>query len=253
MSATVELRGVARRFAGGGGLQPTTLALTPGATTVLLGPSGCGKSTLLRLVNGLLRPDAGEVVVFGTPVRDDTAPALRRRMGYVIQDGGLFPHLTGLGNVALLPTWLGWDEARIRSRARELCELARLPVELLERYPHQVSGGQAQRFAIALVLALGAQVVIADEPTSALDVSVQGAVLELIASLQRRLGLTVLFISHDLGVVNAIADDVAVMRAGRILEAAPRDAFFAAPRTDYARELLAAVPRLPAAPADPPA
>jgi len=240
MSATVELRGVARRFAGGGGLQPTTLALTPGATTVLLGPSGCGKSTLLRLVNGLLRPDAGEVVVFGTPVRDDTAPALRRRMGYVIQDGGLFPHLTGLGNVALLPTWLGWDEARIRSRARELCELARLPVELLERYPQSLSGGQRQRVALVRALMTDPALLLLDEPLGALDPMVRAELQRDLREAFASLGKTVLMVTHDLGEASHFARDVVLLRDGQVLQHGPLDVLEKSPADPFVARFLSA-------------
>ena len=240
MSATVELRGVARRFAGGGGLQPTTLTLTPGATTVLLGPSGCGKSTLLRLVNGLLRPDAGEVVVFGTPVCDDTAPALRRRMGYVIQDGGLFPHLTGLGNVALLPTWLGWDDARVRARARELCDLARLPAELLERYPQSLSGGQRQRVALVRALMTDPALLLLDEPLGALDPMVRAELQRDLREAFASLGKTVLLVTHDLGEASHFARDVVLLRDGVVLQHGPLYALEASPADPFVTRFLSA-------------
>jgi osmoprotectant transport system ATP-binding protein len=246
--ATVELRGVARRFAGGGGLQPTTLTLTPGATTVLLGPSGCGKSTLLRLVNGLLRPDAGEVRVFDTPVRDDTAPALRRRMGYVIQDGGLFPHLTGLGNVALLPTWLGWDAARIRDRAHALCALARLPTELLDRYPQSLSGGQRQRVALVRALMTDPALLLLDEPLGALDPMVRAELQRDLRDAFAALGKTVILVTHDLGEASHFARDVVLLRDGVVLQHGPLDALERAPADPFVTRFLSAQKSLWGAP-----
>ena len=240
MDAIVELRGVARRFPGGGGLHPTTLSFKSGATTVLLGPSGCGKSTLLRLVNGLLRPDAGDAVVFGTPVRDDTAPALRRRMGYVIQDGGLFPHLTGFGNVALLPSWLGWDDARIRERAAALCDLARLPTNLLERYPQSLSGGQRQRVALVRALMTDPALLLLDEPLGALDPMVRAELQHDLREAFAALRKTVLLVTHDLGEASHFADDVVLLREGRVLQHGPLDALEQAPADPFVTRFLSA-------------
>lgn len=231
--AAVELCEAALRFDGGGGLHPTSLDFAEGATTVLLGPSGCGKSTLLRMVIGLLQPDAGEVRVLGSPMRPDTAESLRRRMGYVIQDGGLFPHLTALENLALLPRHLGWSDAKIRARAESLCALTRLPEELLARYPSALSGGQRQRVALMRALMTDPELLLLDEPLGALDplvrAELQRDLKEVFASLKK----TVLMVTHDLGEASHFADDVVLLREGRVaqrgplgeLEAAPADAF----------------------------
>src|SRR5437660_1488777 len=144
----LDLVGVSKTFGPTAALHPIDLALPPGRTTVLLGPSGCGKSTLLRLMVGLLRPDAGEVRFGDVPLTPDNVLDVRRRMGYVVQDGGLFPHLTAAENVGLLARYLRWPAARIDARIAELAALARLPPDCLVRYPAQLSGGQRQRLGL---------------------------------------------------------------------------------------------------------
>src|SRR5687768_9633927 len=165
----LELVNVAKSFAGTQVLQPTTLRLAAGQTTVLIGPSGCGKSTLLRIMIGLVEPDQGQVLFDGQPVTPANIMEVRRKIGYVIQDGGLFPHLSARDNVGLLARHLGWDKPRIDARIAELAELTRLPIEALDRYPAQLSGGQRQRLGIMRALVLDPAVMLLDEPMGALD------------------------------------------------------------------------------------
>src|SRR5437867_3822898 len=138
----LELTGVSKSYSGLPALHPTDLTIAPGRTTVLIGPSGCGKSTLIRLMIGLIRPDSGSVRFEGTALTPENVLQLRHRMGYVVQDGGLFPHLTAGGNVTLMARYLGWNDMRIDARLTELAELTQLPVDGLQRYPAQLSGGQ---------------------------------------------------------------------------------------------------------------
>ena len=154
----IKIEGVSKRYGEKVALAPTTLEAAPERCLALIGPSGCGKSTLLRLVNGLIAPDSGSVSVDGVPVTSATRRPLRQRMGYVIQDGGLFPHLTAARNVSLMARHLRWDPARIRARLEELAELTHMPVELLERYPVQLSGGQRQRIGLMRALMLDPEV-----------------------------------------------------------------------------------------------
>ena len=240
MSADVSIRDLTVRYRNRVAVDAVSLDIPAGTTLGLVGESGSGKTTIARVVAGMLAASAGEVLVGGTPVAGRSRVQRRE-----VQNPMMTVRQT-LGEALRIAG--GVPRARVASRAGELLELVRLdPSLVLDRAPGELSGGQRQRVAIARAIAAGPRVLVADEPTSALDVSVQAAVLELFASLRRQLSLTVLFISHDLGVVNAVADTVAVMRDGRIVETAPRAAFFAHPRTDYARSLLAAVPRLPTA------
>ncbi|NNL66694.1 MAG: ATP-binding cassette domain-containing protein [Myxococcales bacterium] len=214
----LELRGVSRSFDGKPALSPIDLALPAGRTTVLLGPSGCGKSTILRLLIGLIPPDAGEVRFDGAPVAPDTVVALRRRMGYVIQDGGLFPHLDARGNVALLARHLGWDEGRIEARLAELLALTHFPADGLPRYPGQLSGGQRQRVSLMRALMLDPDVLLLDEPLGALDPMIRS---ELQGDLKRvfaALGKTVVLVTHDIGEAGYLGDEIVLLREGRIVQ-----------------------------------
>ncbi|MEP7027047.1 MAG: ATP-binding cassette domain-containing protein [Candidatus Eisenbacteria bacterium] len=214
----IELHGVMRSFGGQAALGPIDLLVPAQRTLALLGPSGCGKSTLLRLVVGLLTPDAGTIRAFGTPVTPDTRDALRLRMGYVIQEGALFPHLTAAENVALPARDQGWAKDRIAARLEELARLAHLPADLLPRYPAQLSGGQRQRVALMRALVLDPEVLLLDEPLGALDPMIRASLQEELAGLFRQLHKTVLFVTHDLAEAAFLADEIVLLRAGRIVQ-----------------------------------
>jgi osmoprotectant transport system ATP-binding protein len=214
----IELAGVTKRFVAGGGVGPVDLAPRAGATTVLIGPSGCGKSTVLRLMLGLLRPDSGTVFVDGAPVAEASWPAVRRRLGYVIQDGGLFPHLTGRDNAALVARVLGWSAARIDERARELAALLRLPPDTLDRYPVELSGGQRQRLALLRALFLDPQALLLDEPFGALDPLVRADLQQELRELFVALGKTVVLVTHDLAEAAFFGDEVVLLRDGTVVQ-----------------------------------
>jgi ABC-type glutathione transport system ATPase component len=213
-----------------------------------VGESGSGKSTLARVIAGLKAPDEGEVFLAGTRLTPSRTPAQRRAIQMVFQDpdSSLNPRMTVRHMLAEVFRFHRLATRRdLGRRLIEVLEQVRLDASALDRYPSEFSGGQRQRLVIARALAVRPSVLVADEPTSALDSSVQLTVLDLLRTLQRDLSLTMVFISHDLGVINAVSDTVAVMHDGRLVEVAPRDRFFADPRDPYSRELLAAVPRLP--------
>lgn len=212
------LTGVAKSFGGATAIHPLDLTIAAGRTTVLLGPSGCGKSTLLRLLIGLIQPDHGTVRFEGTAVTPATAAALRRRMGYVVQDGGLFPHLTARANVALLAGYLGWPRERIDTRLRELAELTQLPLDALGRYPVQLSGGQRQRVSLMRALMLDPAVVLLDEPLGALDPLIRSDLQADLRRIFRHLGKTVVLVTHDLGEAGWFADHLLLLRDGRIVQ-----------------------------------
>jgi len=191
-----------------------------GARTTLsvIGPSGCGKSTLLRLVVGLLAPDRGRITIGGITMGPETRRQLRLRIGYVIQEGGLFPHLTAGRNVALVARDVGLDESRIAARLDELLELTQIPASLLRRYPTQLSGGQRQRVALMRALMLDPEVLLMDEPLAALDPMIRSDLQRELRRVFERLKKTVLFVTHDMGEAAYVADEIALMRAGRILQ-----------------------------------
>jgi len=213
-SKMLELRGVSKSYGQADALQPINLRITPRRTTVLLGPSGCGKSTLLRLMLGLLRPDSGTILFDGQPIR----PELRRRMGYVVQDGGLFPHLTGRGNVALVAHHLGWEEGRIETRMRELIDLTQFPWDGLDRYPVQLSGGQRQRVSLMRALMLEPDVLLLDEPLGALDPLIRADLQADLRRIFQALGKTVVLVTHDLGEAVFLGDHLVLLRDGRIVQ-----------------------------------
>ena len=194
--------------------------LSVGARTTLavIGPSGCGKSTLLRLIVGLLAPDRGRIVIGGVAMERATRRRLRLQIGYVIQEGGLFPHLTAGRNVALVARDVGMTEARIAARLAELLELTQIPAALLERYPVQLSGGQRQRVALMRALMLDPEVLLMDEPLAALDPMIRSDLQRDLRRVFERLRKTVLFVTHDMGEAAYVADEIALMRAGRILQ-----------------------------------
>jgi osmoprotectant transport system ATP-binding protein len=212
------LRDVTKRYAGRPALGPVSLDLPAGQTTVLLGPSGCGKSTLLRLLIGLVEPDAGAVTFDGAPVTPAAALAVRRRVGYVIQDGGLFPHLTARGNVTLMARHLGWDHGRIDARVAELAALTRLPADALDRRPQHLSGGQRQRVGLMRALMLDPAALLLDEPLGALDPLVRADLQADLRAVFRAVGKTVVMVTHDLAEAEFFADRVVLLRDGAVVQ-----------------------------------
>jgi osmoprotectant transport system ATP-binding protein len=236
----IALSGVTKRFDGKVILHPTTLSVAEGGCLALLGPSGCGKSTLLRLVIGLLTPDAGQITVAGTEVTPATAGAIRRRIGYVIQDGGLFPHLTAEGNAALMARHLGLPEPQIEKRLTELAELVRLDRALLARYPAELSGGQRQRVGLMRALMLDPDLLLLDEPMGALDPVVRSALQEDLRRIFAELGKTVLLVTHDLGEAAYLSSDVALMRDGQIVQRGPLKELTLRPKDPFVSAFLKA-------------
>jgi osmoprotectant transport system ATP-binding protein len=214
----LELVGVSKTYGRAPALHPIDLKLPPGRTTVLLGPSGCGKSTLLRLMIGLIRPDTGAVLFDGQALTPENALQVRHRIGYVIQDGGLFPHLTARGNVTLMARYLRRDGVSIDKRLAELAELTRFPGDGLERYPAQLSGGQRQRVALMRALMLDPDVLLLDEPLGALDPLIRSDLQGDLKGIFRALGKTVVLVTHDLGEAGFLGDLIVLLRDGRVVQ-----------------------------------
>jgi dipeptide transport system ATP-binding protein len=240
-SVVLEARDVVKRYGEVPALDGVSLAVRAGECVALIGESGSGKTTLLRCFNRLTDPDAGRVLVDGRNAASLDPIALRRRMGYVPQDGGLLPHWRVRRNVALVP-WLRGD-ARPDDGAERALRLVGLEPEAFgDRWPGELSGGQRQRIAVARALMLNPKIVILDEPVSALDVSIQAQVLNLLNDLQDEYRLAYLFISHDLSVVRHVAAEVIVMYLGRPIEHGARAEVFETPLHPYTRALHASSP-----------
>jgi osmoprotectant transport system ATP-binding protein len=211
----IEFRGVTKRFPDGTvAVDDLDLQVRDGGITVFVGPSGCGKTTSLRMVNRMIDPTGGTILVNGTDVMKTDAAELRRGIGYVIQQAGLFPHRTIVDNVATVPLLLGWDKKKARERARELMETVGLAPEMAGRYPGQLSGGQQQRVGVARALAADPPVLLMDEPFSAVDPVVRESLQDELLKLQSDLGKTIVFVTHDIDEAVKLGDRVAVFRVG---------------------------------------
>ncbi|GAA3513512.1 ATP-binding cassette domain-containing protein [Actinocatenispora rupis] len=249
--------GLVMDFPGTRAVDGVSLSVRRGTTFGLVGESGCGKSTLTSLLLGLLRPTAGTVRFRGTELTGLGGRELRRlraHMQVVLQDpvGSLNRRKT-VGQIIGLPLAVhgAGDATARRARVAELLELVGLPTSYASRRPAELSGGQCQRVSIARAIALHPDLVVLDEAVSAIDVATQAQILNLLRSLQTELGLTYLFVSHDLAVVRYMAPEIAVMHRGRIVEQAPREDLFASPREEYTRTLIEAIPRVPSREATP--
>jgi osmoprotectant transport system ATP-binding protein len=213
-----RLDSVSKSYGGFRVIDQVTLAVPPGQTTVLIGPSGSGKSTLFRLMTGLAKPDAGAVFFADRQLDDTCIAAVRKRIGYVIQEGGLFPHLTGRSNVSLMADHLGWPKAKVDSRVAELMKLTQLSPEIIARYPSEMSGGQRQRVSLMRALMLDADVLLLDEPLGSLDLMVRAELQDDLAEIFRRLQKTVILVTHDLAEAAFFGHRIVVLRNGRIVQ-----------------------------------
>ncbi|MGC3996737.1 MAG: ATP-binding cassette domain-containing protein [Anaeromyxobacter sp.] len=243
----LELAGVVKGFGGARAVGPLHLAVSRGDSVALVGPSGAGKSTLLRLMLGLVAPDAGEVRRAGRPL-DPADHAARRACGYVVQGGGLFPHLTAAGNAALVARHLRWPAARVAARLRELAALARLPTAAMARFPAELSGGQAQRVSLMRALFLDPPLLLLDEPLGALDPITRADLQDDLAQAFRALGKTVVLVTHDLAEAARLASRLVVLREGRTEQDGPLEALLRAPASPFVRRFVRAQRGLPPAP-----
>ncbi len=235
------MRGVTKVFPGARApaVSHLDLDVVAGGLTALVGPSGCGKTTTLKMINRLIEPTAGTIELFGRDIHGLPVHELRRGIGYVIQQTGLFPHRTVAHNMATVPKLLGWDRARIRERTAELVELVGLDPELLGRYPAELSGGQQQRVGVARALAADPPVLLMDEPYSAVDPIVRRRLQDELVALQRRVQKTIVLVTHDIDEAIKLADRVVLLNVGGVVEqfGAPAD-LLRAPNNAFVAQFL---------------
>ena len=236
----IALENVSKRYAQSVALAPLNFTFRAQATTVLIGPSGCGKSTVLRLLAGLVFPDSGRVMVNDMQLTDANLADMRQKMGYVIQDGGLFPHLTARDNVTLLARYLRRDNKSIKQRLNLLSDLVRLPSALLDRYPQQLSGGQRQRVALMRALMLDPPLLLLDEPLGALDPITRYALQGELKTIFSQLKKTVVLVTHDLHEAAYFADQIVLMREGQVIQTGAIDDFQKRPVVPFVSEFVMA-------------
>lgn len=238
MSALVQLHGISKAFGTTAALHPTDLSFESGKTTVLIGPSGCGKSTVLRLIIGLVEPDGGTIQFDDAPITSANIAQLRRRIGYVIQDGGLFPHLTARKNILLMAGHLKQSSAEMSRRLSELCTLTRFPETALDRYPLELSGGQRQRISLMRALALSPELLLLDEPLGALDPLVRAALQNDLKEIFARLKQTAILVTHDLAEATYLGDEIVLMNEGRIVQIGTLEDLRAKPASAFVTEFI---------------
>ena len=236
----IDLQSVTKRYQGRPVVDNLSLTIAPGETLVLLGTSGCGKTTTLQLMNRLIDADAGTVFINGVDVQQQLPHDLRRHMGYVIQDAGLFPHYTVAQNIAVVPRLLLWDADRITQRTHELLALLRLPSTVLDRLPDALSGGQRQRVGLARALAADPPIILMDEPFGALDPITRDDIRRELKELDVFRRKTVVLVTHDVREAFVMGDRIMLMDAGRIVQTGTPDMFRQQPATPFVSRFLEA-------------
>ncbi len=234
----LEFSGVSKAFNGMTVVHPFSLSIEAGEVVVLLGPSGCGKTTILRMVAGLVSPSSGGITVGSLALNDQTIGAVRRNLGYVIQEGGLFPHLTAVENVTLMARHEGWPRKRIDDRLAELVEMTQFPENGLSRYPTELSGGQRQRLSLIRALFLNPRILLLDEPLGSLDPLIRAGLQHDLNQVFVRTEATVLLVTHDLVEASRLADRVCVMNAGRIVQRGRFAEILENPSDEFVREFI---------------
>lgn len=236
----IRLQGVSKRYGNRTALDTLTFEFARGRTTVLVGPSGCGKSTLLRMIVGLVTPDTGAVFIGEEALTAANVERMRHAIGYVIQEGGLFPHLTAEDNVTLLARHLGSTRDALRERVQSLAALVRIPPEALGRYPQQLSGGQRQRIGLMRALMLDPPTLLLDEPLGALDPVTRYELQGDLRDIFERLGKTVVLVTHDMGEAAHFGDEIVLMREGGIVQRGALADLIERPAHEYVTTFLRA-------------
>ncbi|QBX33455.1 ABC transporter ATP-binding protein [Paracoccus liaowanqingii] len=235
----IEIRALTKIYDGTPAVEDVTLTVEPGQIAALVGTSGSGKTTLLRMINRLVEPSSGQVLIDGRDTREGPAHLLRRRIGYAIQGHGLFPHRTVAQNIGTVPRLLGWPADKIRDRVDELLSLFQMePDAFRDRMPFDLSGGQQQRVGVARALAAKPDLLLMDEPFGALDPVIRAKAQADLRDIQRRLGTTLILVTHDMEEAVSLGDRIAVMDKGRLVQYAPPSEILTAPATPFVRDLI---------------
>lgn len=234
----IELKGVSKAFGRTPVLRSFNLVVTPGITTVLIGPSGCGKSTLLRLMVGLVQPDEGRISFEGRRIFPQSLLSLRKKIGYVIQEGGLFPHLTARENVVIMARYLKWGTDRIEERLHELADVTLFPMDGLDRFPAELSGGQRQRVSLMRALMLDPDLLLLDEPLGALDPMIRADLQTDLKRIFQALKKTVVLVTHDMGEAAFFGDLIILLRDGQIVQAGRAEDLIRAPADPFVTRFI---------------
>jgi osmoprotectant transport system ATP-binding protein len=237
---SIILNNISKSFNTTAALKNISLQIEDGKTTVLIGPSGCGKSTLIRIITGLIKPDSGEVLIEDKTLTQSNLREIRLRIGYVIQEGGLFPHLTAKGNVSLVAEHLGWPSQKIEERITELTLLTKFPFEGLKNFPAELSGGQRQRVSLMRALMLNPEFLLFDEPLGALDPLIRYNLQTDLKEIFRKLNKTVLLVTHDLNEAVFFADKIVLMKEGEIIQQGTFDAMLNNPSDQFVTTFIKA-------------
>jgi osmoprotectant transport system ATP-binding protein len=240
----IELRHVVKRYGEASVVDDVSMTVEPRTVCAVVGTSGSGKTTLMRTINRMTEPTAGEILIDGEPNTKLPAHELRRRIGYVIQNHGLFPHRTVAENIGAVPALLGWDRKRIAARVDELLHLFGLdPARFADRRPHELSGGQQQRVGVARALAAKPNILLMDEPFGALDPIIRAKAQGDLLAIQRATGTTIVIVTHDMEEAIHLGHRIAVMDAGKLLQCAPPEEILANPATPFVEELIGSAER----------
>jgi len=236
----IRVQNLKKTYASKKVLDEVSYDFAQGQTHIILGSSGSGKSTLLRMVLGLIKPSGGEVWIDSERMTTSSRIALTRQMGYVIQEGGLFPHLNCRTNISLVAKTLGWSSQKINDRIRELCELSDLDVSLLQRFPRELSGGQRQRVGLIRALMLDPKILLLDEPLGALDPMIRSGLQQQLKALFTRLKKTVLLVTHDLAEAAYLGDSILLLNEGKLLQSGTFSDLVCHPATSYVHDFISA-------------
>jgi len=238
LEPTISLKNISKSFNSSLVLKEFSFEFSRGETAVLIGPSGCGKSTLLRLIVGLMKQDSGTITIDNDLLSDSNLSSIRKRMGYVIQDGGLFPHLTARENLSLMPIYTGWNNDKISNRINELTRLTSFPDDGLGRYPAELSGGQKQRVSLMRALMLNPEFLFFDEPLGALDPLIRFDLQNDLKEIFKSLKKTVILVTHDLNEAVFFGDIILLMKEGSLIQQGTIADFFNSPAEPFVTKFV---------------